>query len=118
MIYKNNVAISKMYKGSDIVNKINSNIESHTSRLPSGYTEVEYVENTTSAYIDTGFKPNQDTRIVYDVQFVTSTQYPSAIGAGAWNRVNGIRQSFEPNYNGTLHVKYGANTGWTVYSYS
>lgn len=32
--------------------------------LPEGYTELEYIESTGTQYIDTGFKPNQDTRVV------------------------------------------------------
>lgn len=34
--------------------------------LPSGYTPLEYIESTGTQYIDTGFKPNQDTRLVLD----------------------------------------------------
>ena len=36
-------------------------------RLPEGYTEREYIESSGTQYIDTGFKPNQDTRVVVDV---------------------------------------------------
>ena len=31
--------------------------------LPRGYTKLEYIESTGTQYIDTGFKPNQDTRV-------------------------------------------------------
>lgn len=31
--------------------------------LPREYQEVEYIEGTSNQYIDTGFKPNQDTRV-------------------------------------------------------
>lgn len=103
-------SITKVYVGTELV------YPNGGGRLPQGYTEVEYVENQSQAYVDTGFKPNQDTRILYDAQFVTSTIYPTLMGAGAWNTVNAIRQSYEENYNGTLHIKYGANNGWTVYS--
>lgn len=34
--------------------------------LPSGYTQVEYIESTGTQYIDTGFKPNNNTRCVMD----------------------------------------------------
>ena len=33
-------------------------------RLPKGYTELDYIETTGTQYVDTGFVPNQDTRIV------------------------------------------------------
>lgn len=36
------------------------------SLLPEGYTQLEYIQSSGSQYIDTGFKPNQDTRIVMD----------------------------------------------------
>ena len=32
--------------------------------LPAGYTRLEYIESTSGQYIDTGFVPNQDTRLV------------------------------------------------------
>lgn len=32
--------------------------------LPTGYTKIEYLEGDGNSYIDTGFKPNQDTRVV------------------------------------------------------
>lgn len=37
-----------------------------SGKLPEGYTELEYIESTGTQYIDTGFKPNQDTRVVMD----------------------------------------------------
>lgn len=37
------------------------------------YTEIEYVYNTSNAYINTGFNPTQDTRIVTEIEFPNST---------------------------------------------
>ena len=37
------------------------------SGLPSGYTQLEYIESTGTQYIDTGFKPNNNTRVVMDI---------------------------------------------------
>ena len=34
------------------------------SVLPDGYVELEYIESSGTQYIDTGFKPNQNTRVV------------------------------------------------------
>ena len=42
------------------------------SKLPEGYTELEYIESSGTQYIDTGFKPNQDTRVVAEMQYVTT----------------------------------------------
>lgn len=35
-------------------------------KLPSGYTQVEYVESDGASYFDTGFVPNQDTKVVME----------------------------------------------------
>lgn len=34
--------------------------------LPAGYTKIEYLESDGTQFIDTGFKPNQDTRVICD----------------------------------------------------
>lgn len=52
------------------------------SRLPAGYTELEYIESTGTQYIDTGFKPNNNTRVVMDVsELTTSTQDECLFGS-------------------------------------
>ena len=43
-----------------------------TPTLPEGYTELEYIESSGTQYIDTGFKPNQDSRVIMDFQLVTA----------------------------------------------
>lgn len=40
--------------------------------LPDGYTQLQYIESHGTEYIDTGFKPNQNTRLVLDVGKPTS----------------------------------------------
>lgn len=35
--------------------------------LPAGYTQVEYIENTSTAYIDTGVQGNENTQISLDI---------------------------------------------------
>ncbi len=40
--------------------------------LPAGYTQVEYIESSGTQYIDTGFMPNQDTRVVVDIKILDS----------------------------------------------
>ena len=42
--------------------------------LPEGYTELEYIQSSGTQYIDTGFKQNQNSRIVMSAQV---TQQPS-----------------------------------------
>lgn len=48
----------------DVVLPVIEEVEPGTSRLPDGYQEVEYIQSSGTQYVDTGFKPNQDTRIV------------------------------------------------------
>lgn len=52
--------------------------------LPAGYTALEYLESSGSNYIDTGFKPNQNTRVVCDAQALgrQDTGIAMAIGGG------------------------------------
>lgn len=42
------------------------------SRLPAGYTELEYIESTGTQRINTGVKPDQDTRVIVDFEIDTS----------------------------------------------
>lgn len=38
--------------------------------LPNGYTEVQYIQSTGTQWIDTGFKPNQSTRVKMDCNVI------------------------------------------------
>lgn len=54
--------------------------------LPDGYTQLEYIQSSGSQYINTGFKPNQDTKISITVDFPlsgTSWLYGSRTSAGS-----------------------------------
>ena len=42
--------------------------------LPSGYTKLDYIESSGTQYINTGFKPNQNTRVMMDVEVLGTTQ--------------------------------------------
>lgn len=39
--------------------------------LPSGYQQVEYIQSSGTQYIDTGFQPNQNTRVVADLEYLS-----------------------------------------------
>ena len=39
--------------------------------LPEGYLQLSYIESSGTQYIDTGFKPNHNTRIIMDVESTT-----------------------------------------------
>lgn len=105
--------IPAVYEKGDLIEAGSSDC---SSRLPDGYTEVEYIENTSSAYINTGFKPNQDTRITCEMQCVTSTNSVLHFGTGGWDKVNGMWLTYETGVNGTLHISWLGKTVWSTYS--
>lgn len=45
--------------------------------LPAGYTQVEYIQSSGTQYINTGFTPNSNSRVVMDAQL-----YPAPSGSG------------------------------------
>ena len=50
--------------------------ETHTAPvkgLPSGFTKLAYIQSSGAQYINTGFKPNQNTRVVVEMQLTDST---------------------------------------------
>ena len=110
---KNNVGVVGLY---DIVNKTfyqnsgsGSFLTGSTYRdLPYGYTQVEYLEATGSQYINTKFKPNQDTRVVVDADFPkngsTATWF---FGAEVWE--TSARYQLRITSSGTTYVSdYGS----------
>lgn len=56
------------------------------SRLPEGYTEVQYIRSTGTQYVDTGFKPNHNTRVVMDLLYMGNENISNEFGA--WNSSN------------------------------
>lgn len=74
------------------------------------YTRLEYIRNNGTKYIDTGYKPNQDTRVVMDVQMLT-TEILNAIFFGA--RYSANVRTFMFFYQKAANVflcDYGATT--------
>ena len=43
--------------------------------LPSDYIQVEYLESTGTQYVDTGFKPNNNTRLRMDVDINSTASH-------------------------------------------
>ena len=79
--------------------------------LPDGYTPLEYIQSNGTEYIDTGFQPNQDTKVVMDVQSVgvnTADTGQSFFGArngsayrffAFWHRTNAAYYLYYNNTN-------------------
>lgn len=47
--------------------------------LPSGYRELSYIKSSGTQYIDTGFVPNQNTRIDMDIEILSTTAKVSVL---------------------------------------
>ena len=74
------------------------------------YTELTYIQSTGTQYIDTGFKPNQDTRLVMDI--VGSTQL--AYWFGVWNTSFYYQEVYAlANDRNSIYYGYGNSGGGT-----
>lgn len=69
--------------------------------LPDGYTQLQYIESHGTEYIDTGFKPNQNTRVVADVM-LTNIDLGNVIFG---SRSEGENDSVGPDQFVTWHSK-------------
>ena len=79
------------------------------SILPSVYTQLEYIESTGAEYIDTEFKPNQDTRVVMDAQLVRERT------AEAANALFGVRTSISSK---AYSIHYNTSNGYLYHFYN
>lgn len=50
--------------------------------LPKGYTRLTYIESSGEQYFNLDFLPNQDTRVVLDVELPAQSSYPMALFGG------------------------------------
>lgn len=64
-----------------------------TEILPDGYTALSYIESNGTQHIDTGYKPNQNTRVVMDVNILATGTRPLAI-FGARNETSATNGAF------------------------
>ena len=87
--------------------------EMQTARLPDGYTELTYIQSSGTQYIDTGFKPNQDTRVVGDMQFLNNTSGNPASLFGYRKSTSAQRYEFF-QYNSLLYSPYNTSAGSTI----
>ena len=79
--------------------------------LPSGYTQVEYIGSTGTQYINTGFIPNQGTRVVMEIYA------PATSNTSSSEYICGVRTSTSANQfalqtlGGTYSYRYGTQNG-------
>lgn len=72
--------------------------------LPAGYTQLEYIETTGTQWINTGFIPNQDSRILCEFMFkggvgIYGTRQSTTLRNFA---VRVINSAWQPGYNAKL----------------
>lgn len=84
-----------------------------TPVLPEGYTELEYIESSGKQYIDTGFKPNQNTRIIADMKLEDKTS--TSVLFGSRVSVSSLRYEFL-SASGLFYSPYNTSAGSTMTS--
>lgn len=82
------------------------------SRLPAGYTEVEYIQSSGTQYVDTGFQPNQDTKVLMEADYTPAASGSSYLFGGS---VGSRSKAFEfCGYSGRYRIVYnGTETYFT-----
>lgn len=87
--------------------------ETHTTpaSLPSGYTKLEYIESSGTQYIDSGFIPNQDTRVVCKAQYTDTSGSEALLGS----RYSTSKDRYDfVMTGGVFYSVYNNNTGMTT----
>lgn len=74
-------------------------------KLPSGYTELEYIQSSGTQYIDTGFKPTGNTRVVVDFLAYNQTTAQQSI-FGSRPGASGRFTLFTGHSTASLQVDY------------
>lgn len=72
--YGADLTVTYTVKGKKIMLRLND-----FPGLPNGYTKLEYVESSGAQYVDTGFQPNQDTRVVIECEPTVTTSSQMAV---------------------------------------
>lgn len=86
--------------------------------LPSGYKRLEYIQSSGTQCVDSGFKPNQNTRIILDAQILSTQTSEGHLASVVDNTSSGpfftiIYNPNSPNYRsrwGTQGVKQFSTT--------
>jgi hypothetical protein len=85
--------------------------------LPAGYTELEYIQSTGTQYIDTGFIPNQNTRV--DIRFSAASYANNALfvyGAGADSTSNAF-EMYPWTYGTGQALQFNYGNGANAYQF-
>lgn len=112
MTYLDSVLLQKGYKSGFEPIRVHSESE---PTLPDGYTELQYIESSGAQYIDAGFKPDQDTRVVMDFELLQIVgQYADPIFGVRTSASSGAYYFWCPGYNdSTERYQSGYNASST-----
>lgn len=82
--------------------------------LPTGYTQLDYIETTGTQYIDTGFIPNQDSRIVCEFMYLGGTGIYGArtSTAGENFALRVINNKWQPGYHKVHSSSIASDDNW------
>lgn len=77
--------------GEVIMSGVVANAVAPKPTVPTGYTKLAYIRSSGTQYIDTGFKPNQNTRMVVTMELDSSmTSSRAYFGTRDASKVNGF----------------------------
>lgn len=79
--------------------------------IPTGYTQVEYIQSSGTQYLDTGFTPNQDSRVVMDCDLAGDVDGYACLFAS--RQTGGAKQTFaiyHSDSTGKPYDQYNATT--------
>ena len=78
-----------------------------STTIPSGLVELEYIQSSGTQYIDTGFKPKHNTRVVMDLQLLSTAGIPYVFGTWA----GGMNNCFSVYWWTDVHNSWGVDYG-------
>ena len=77
---------------------------------------IEYIQSSGTQYINTLYYPNNNTRVVCDMQIVDDSQYGRLFGCSSgseWNSAPSIQINYEDYVSGSLGATCGNQTTWS-----
>lgn len=77
------------------------------ANLPSGYRQVEYIQSSGTQYVDTGFQPNGNTRVICDFQITKEYDSSRAIFGARTSGTSQVYVLFHIGTNSFRNDYYG-----------
>lgn len=120
-LFDKNINILSVYRGADRTHdQGDKTIVVPDPVLPTGYTQLDYIESNGTQCIDTGFNPNNNSRVVVDGMIVTSSigfqgiatcrttsPYKNVFALWARSENNSFRDDYGANHQVTISDTFG-----------